>query len=76
MAYKNLETGRKDSTFEENEKDKPELLKIEIEPSDEPQANIKPQSGEAQDIAFTKTRLNDISKEKNAAIVSYNCLTF
>ena len=42
MAYKNLEIGTKDSTFEENSKDKPELLKIEIEPSDEPQANIKP----------------------------------
>ena len=42
MVYKNLEIGTKDSAFEENNKDKPELLKIEIEPSDEPQANIKP----------------------------------
>ena len=41
-AYKNLEFGTKDSTLEENVKYKPELIKIEIEPSDEPQANIKP----------------------------------
>ena len=32
----------------------PELVIIEIDPSDEPQANIKPQSGDAQDTAFTK----------------------
>ena len=31
----------------------PELVIIEIDPSDEPQANIRPQSGDAQDIAFT-----------------------
>ena len=28
--------------FKENTKHTPELLKIEIEPSDEPQANIRP----------------------------------
>ena len=32
----------------------PELVIIEIDPSDEPQANIRPQSGDAQDIAFTE----------------------
>ena len=31
----------------------PELLMIEIEPSDEPQANIRPYSGGAHDIEFT-----------------------
>ena len=37
----------------------PELVIIEIDPSDEPQANIRPQSGDAQDIAFTN-KMSDL----------------
>ena len=47
----------------------PELVIIEIDPSDEPQANIRPQSGDAQDIAFTK-KMSDLENT-----VSYLQLT-
>lgn len=41
----------------------PELLMIEIEPSDEPQANIRPYSGGAHDIEFT-TKITKVLNDR------------